>query len=84
MFCFSMYAENNGSAKPSHEQELLKMVYKKKKSTSACEKAAVYGDVSADLRGFPVQKLEDGERDFLFTKRKHAGTWIDASLHKQV
>ena len=39
------------------------MVYKKKKSIFACEKTAAYGDVSADLGDFQVQKVEDVERD---------------------
>ena len=37
--------KNTGSVKPSYEFELCKMVYEKKASTFACDKAEVYGDV---------------------------------------
>ena len=31
-----------------------------------------------------VQKVEDVENDFHFAKRKHAGTWINTGVYKQI
>merc|ERR1712176_47672 len=51
LFCFSVYTENTGSSKPSHELELLKYVQEKKASIFACDKAEVYGDVAVSIGG---------------------------------
>ena len=33
---------------------------------------------------FPIQKVDDVEKDFYFVKRKHMGTWINTGLYKSV
>ena len=38
-------------------------------------------NISGDVM---VQKVEDVENDFHFTKRKHAGTWINTGVYKQI
>ena len=85
LFCFSVYTENTGSTKPNYELELLKMVREKGASIFGCDKAEVYGDVEASLGGgVMVEKVEDVEHDFHFAKRKHAGTWINTGMYKQI
>jgi len=85
LFCFSVYTENTGSTKKSYELELLKMVYEKKASIFACDKAEVYGDVEVPIGGdVMVQKVEDVENNFHFAKRKHAGTWINTGMYQQI
>jgi hypothetical protein len=85
LFCFSVYTENTGSSKPSHELELLSMVLEKKASIFACDKAEVYGDVAVSLGGgVTTIKVEDVEGDFHFAKRKHMGTWINTGMYKQI
>ena len=54
-------------------------------SIFACDKAEVYGDTEVSLGGgVMVQKVEDVETDFHFAKRKHAGTWINTGVYKQI
>jgi len=85
LFCFSVYTENTGSTKKSYELELLKLVYEKKASIFACDKAEVYGDVEVAIGGdVMVEKVEDEKGTFHFAKRKHAGTWINTGMYQQI
>jgi len=85
MFCFSVYTANTGSTKKSHEKELLTEQHRKKVSIFACNKFAVYSDVSVSLgQGFETEKVEDVEGDFHFQKRKETGAWVNTGMFKQV
>ena len=63
----------------------LRLLLKKKASIFACDKAEVYGDVEVPIGGdVMVKRVEDVENTLHFAKRKHAGTWINTGVYKQI
>lgn len=84
MFCFSIYTQNTGSTKQSHEKELLEQQYAKKVSIFDCDAHAVYADVAVSLgAGLTTIKLDDVENDFHFAKRKTNGAWVNTGMFTQ-
>merc|ERR1719323_918955 len=85
LFCFSVYTENTGSDKVSHELELLQMQHDKGQSLFACAEWAVYSDVVAPLGGGDMTiQVDDVKGDFHFAKRKEAKTWINTGMFVQI
>jgi len=85
LFCFSVYTENTGSSKTSHELELLQLQHKSSASLFSCAEWAVYSDVVAPLGGGDVTiKVDDVKGDFHLMKRKEAKTWINTGMFVQV
>merc|ERR1711994_679207 len=60
LFCFSVYAEDTGSPKPSYEKELLSEQFEKKVSIFACDAYEVYSDVEVSLGGGFLTKTVTG------------------------
>merc|ERR1711920_492443 len=85
MFCWSVYTQNTGSTKKSHEKDLLEEQLKKKVSIFACNAYAVYSDAQVSLGGgLSTIKVEDKEGDFHFAKRKTTGSWVNTGMFKQI
>jgi len=85
LFCFSVYTENTGSPKKSHEKELLTQQFEKKVSIFACEAYEVYSDVETSLGGgFLTKKVTDVKGDWHFAKRKTTGAWVNTGMFIQV
>ena len=60
------------------ELDLLKEQAEEKVSLFGCDKAAVYGDVDADLDGFSVVGAKDVEIDFQFANCSN--WWLPCQL----
>lgn len=85
MFCWSVYTQNTGSTKKSHEKDLLEEQLRKKVSIFACNAYAVYSDAQVSLGGgLSTIKVEDKEGDFHFAKRKTTGSWVNTGMFKQI
>jgi hypothetical protein len=85
LYCFSAYAADTGSPKPSFEKELLTRQFAQKVSIFACDAFDVFSDVSVDLGGLQTIKVDDVQGDFhIFPKRKETGAWINTGMFKQV
>jgi len=88
MFCFSVYTNNTGTSKKSHELELLTQQRARTVSIFACDASAVYSDVGVSLGGGAnTIKVDDKEGDFHFAHRKKKdgqGPWVNTGLFKQV
>jgi len=85
LFCFSVYAEDTGSPKPSYEKELLSEQFEKKVSIFACDAYDVYSDVEVSLGGgFVTKKVTDVVGDWHFAKRKETGAWVNTGIFIQV
>lgn len=81
LFCFSFYAENTGTTKPSHELDLLRTQVFLGASIFGCETYRVYSDVETWLSPNKVStiKVDDVNNDFHFQKRKKTGAWINSN-----
>jgi len=81
LFCFSLYAQDTGSPKPSYEVELLTEQFKRKASIFACEQYEVYSDVEISLGGgFLTKVITDEKGDWHFAKRKETGAWVNTGI----
>merc|ERR1719330_606084 len=71
LFCFSVYTENTGSDKVSHELELLQMQHDNGQSLFSCAQWAVYSDVVVPLGGGDMTiQVEDTKGDWHLLRRK--------------
>merc|ERR1719414_1216193 len=85
MFCWSVYTQNTGSTKKSHEKDLLTEQHSRNVSIFACNAYAVYSDVHVSLGGgLSTIQVNDNEGDFHFAKRKTTGAWVNTGMFKQV
>jgi len=85
LFCFSVYAQDTGTPKPSGELELLTAQMEKKVSIFSCEKYEVYSDVAVSLGdGFTTKVVSDVKGDWHFAKRKETGAWVNTGMFIQV
>merc|ERR1719188_419680 len=71
LFCFSVYTENTGGDKVSHELELLQMQHDNAQSLFSCAEWAVYSDVVVPLGGSDMAtQVEDVKGDWHILKHK--------------
>jgi len=85
LYCFSVYAQDTGSPKPSYEKELLSEQFERKVSIFACEAYEVYSDVEVSLgEGFLTKVVTDVKGDWHFAKRKETGAWVNTGIFLQV
>merc|ERR1712217_92199 len=85
LFCFSVYTQNHGSTKVSHELELLKEQKRKGVSIFSCAGWAVYSDVAVPLdESHSTIQVHDVKDDFHFAKRKTTGSWVNTGMFVQV
>merc|ERR1719336_216215 len=85
LFCFSVYTENTGSDKVSHELELLQMQHDKGQSLFSCAEWAVYSDVVAPLGGGDMTiQVEDTKGDWHLLRRKDTQSWVNTGMFVRV
>merc|ERR1719422_2861191 len=85
LFCFSVYTENTGSDKVSHELELLQMQHDKGQSLFSCAEWAVYSDVVAPLGGGDMTiQVEDTKGDWHLLRRKDTKSWVNTGMFVRV
>merc|ERR1740116_6379 len=85
LFCFSVYTENTGSDKVSHELELLQMQHDQGQSLFSCAEWAVYSDVVAPLGGGDMTiQVEDTKGDWHLLRRKDTQSWVNTGMFVRV
>jgi hypothetical protein len=87
LYCFSVYTQETGSTKPSHELELLTEQLKRSASIFSCSGWAVYSDAQVELgagSGVTTTKVLDRQNDFHSVKRPKVGGWMNTGMFVQV
>merc|ERR1711920_140078 len=85
LFCFSVYTQNTGSPKKSHELELLTEQKKRGVSIFSCAGWAVYSDVVVPLEpGVFTSEVSDMGGDFHWQLRKETRSWVNTGMFVQV
>merc|ERR1712204_127953 len=85
MYCFSVYTENTGSTKQSHELDILQHQHKEQLGIFQCEYSDVFSDVSVQVgQGLMTKVVTDQEGDWHFAKRKVSGTWVNTGMFSQI
>jgi len=84
LYCFSVYTQNTGSTKKSHELDLLKEQKVKGVSIFSCDGWDVFSDAPTDIGGYATHVVEDKLNEFHQVKRKETGAWVNWALFYQV
>jgi len=85
MYCFSVYTENTGSTKQSHELEILQHQFSQQLGIFQCEESDVFSDVSVEVGGgMMTTVVTPAEDDWHFAKRKVSGTWVNTGMFTQI
>merc|ERR1719512_659777 len=85
MYCFSLYTQNTGTTKPSHELDLLREQKKHGVSIFSCTAWDVFSDVQVDIGGgYTTELVEDVNNEWHQIKRKVSGAWVNWGIFYQV
>jgi len=84
MYCFSVYTQNTGTTKPSHELDLLREQKKHGVSIFSCTAWDVFSDAQVDIGGYTTELVEDVNNEWHQIKRKVSGAWVNWGIFYQV
>jgi len=85
MYCFSVYTQDTGSTKQSHELEILQHQFSQTLGIFQCEQSDVFSDVDVEVGpGMHTTVVTDVEGDWHFAKRKVSGTWVNTGMFSQI
>jgi len=85
MYCFSVYTQDTGSTKQSHELEILQHQHSQHLGLFQCDYSDVFSDVSVEVgSGYMTTVVTDVEGDWHFAKRKVSGTWVNTGMFTQI